>query len=103
MTIGRLTEQSAAGISPDRYRFKIYRLIIESVRYLRLKAIAEANRGDVEAARETLEAIRGWVNHYSNTETPYLMTTTMATSIRLILQSTIHSEILPLLAKGDIN
>ncbi len=103
IAIGLLPRQSSASISPDRYLFRISFFSTRIIRYLRLKAIAEAHRGDATATLKTLKAIRGWADHYSKTETPYLLTITIATSIHLSLQSTIHNEILPLLAKDDID
>lgn len=103
MTIGLLPEQSSSGISSDRYLFRTSLFSNKIIKYLRLKAIAEAKQKNVKATLKTLLALKGWANHMSNMETPYLMSTTVATSIRLSLQSTIHNEILPLLAKDDID
>lgn len=103
IAIGLLPEQSAKGISPNRHLFRNISFNTKIAEYLQLKAIAEANRGDVNATLKTVKAIHGWINHFCNTETPYLMTTTISIPMRLGLQSTIHDQILPRLAKEDID
>lgn len=103
IAIGLLPDQSVKGISPNRYLFRNITFDTKIVEHLRLKAIAEANRGDAKAALKTLRAIRGWTTHYSDTEAPFLMTTTIALGIRLGLQSTIQEQILPRLAEEEID
>lgn len=102
MAIGLLPGQSTAGIPPDYHfpeKISFAKVIVDS---LKLKALVEARRGDFTASLQTLQAMRGWGDHYGEVETPSLLASTLATAIHLSVQNTAY-KVLPTIPQESID
>ncbi|MCF6313902.1 MAG: hypothetical protein L3J39_15760 [Verrucomicrobiales bacterium] len=101
--IGLLPEQSIAGVSPNRILPLSLALGKNITDLLKLNALLEAHNNKSDAAYTTMKAMRGWALHYLNIETPTLLHSTLGIAILLNNQSTIHSQITPLLPPNQVN
>ncbi|RYD23001.1 MAG: hypothetical protein EOP88_05910 [Verrucomicrobiaceae bacterium] len=99
--LAALEESSTEGIPVDRYFFVQARLAKEATDALMLEARVAAENGDVAAAMESMAAVRGLVDIFTEVESPTLLMGTVSILVRLNLEKRFFSDILPALPPGS--
>jgi hypothetical protein len=101
--IGRLPERSVNGIPIDRWGFISAHFGKSCGGVMILEARLAAEMGDVAAALESTRAAKGLADHFSEVETPSLLSATVQILLQSDLERRVLHEILPALPAGEVN
>lgn len=101
--IAQMPEASVNGIPVERWAFIDARLARSCAQALIIEARAAADRGDVATALQTVRAVKGFSDHFTEIETPTLLGATVQILLQRDLESRVLSEIIPALPADRIN
>lgn len=101
--MGLMPEASTTGIPVERYSFSSASLAMDCGNALLMEARLAAERGDVQQAMDSIQALRGFAELPLNVESPTLLGATVSILIRMNLEQKVFSEILPSLPEGSRN
>ncbi len=104
ITIGLMPNQSTSHLPiPQLPPFLLVSWAKEITDLLALNALLEAEKGDADAALQSMKAVRGWGKHFRDCEAPTLVQSTLGTAIELRVRRLIYWKILPLLSEKDLD
>ena len=101
--IGLMPERSVNGIPVDRWGLNSARFGKQCGEVMILEARVAAEQGNAAAALESVRAAKGLSDHFSEIETPSLLTVTVKTLMQLSLESQVLRDIIPALPAGQVD
>ena len=97
--IGLMTESSTKGLSD----FNPYRLTMDFTNMLLLDARVAADRGDINAALDSIRAANGLAGHLSQTDAPTIIMSLMGYSQQRSIRDAVFASIMPGLPASQID
>ncbi len=101
--IGLLPDRSVNGIPTERWGFIPARFAKTCGDVLIIEARLAAEQGDPAAALESIRAVTGLADHFTEIETPTLLAATVHSLMRLNLASHVLNDIIPALPAGQVD